>query len=140
MRYTGLFLVLLALLLVSGLALAQSGGDPGLSNGAIPYMSAGVGEDRSSPTPQGPDPWTVKMVFAEQKSRSYVSDVDVVITDAQGKELVNAFSDGPWFLVSLPKGIYELQATYEGATVMQHVEISNEKMKTLYFLFDVGDS
>ncbi len=140
MRYTGLILVSLALLLISGLALAQSGGDPDLATGEIPYMSAGVGEDRSSPTPQGPEPWTVKMVFAEKESRSYVSEVEVQILDAAGKELVNAFSDGPWFLVALPEGAYELLATYNNSTEKQHVEIKDDKMKTLYFFFSESGS
>lgn len=140
MRYAAILVLAAALFLASGLALAQTEGGPVLSTGEIPYMSAGVGEDRTSPTPQGPTPWTLKMVFAEKQSRSYVSDVDVVITDAEGKEVVTAFSDGPWFLVGLPRGTYELQATYEGTTEKQSVTVADETMKTLYFLFSTSGS
>lgn len=140
MRYAVTCLILLVLVLVPGLVLAQSGDTPVLSTGEIPYMSAGVGEDNSSPTPQGPFPWTLKMVFAEKKSRAYVSDVDVVIRNSEGKEVVNAFSDGPWFLAGLPKGNYELQATYVNSTEKQSVTITDDTMKTVYFLFSAGDS
>ncbi len=140
MRYAIINLSLLALLLLSGLVQAQTGVDPDMSTGEIPYMSAGVGEDSSSPTPQGPQAWTLKMVFAEKASRSYVSDVEVLITDKDGKQVVEAFSDGPWFLVGLPNGEYELQATYNNQTEKQSVSIAGGKMQTLYFLFADSES
>ncbi len=42
---------------------------------------------------------------------AYLSDVHVVVADDSGQELVNTVTDGPWLILDLPDGEYNVQAS-----------------------------
>jgi hypothetical protein len=50
--------------------------------------------------------------FAEV-SGAFLSDVQVLIEDRSGKELVNTVVDGPWIFVPLPAGTYNVKAIFD---------------------------
>jgi hypothetical protein len=62
-----------------------------------------------------------------------VSDVRVAIADAAGKTLLDATSEGPWFLTRLPVGNYQIVATFAGNAVKRQVAVGTEKLKTIDF-------
>ncbi|TAM08950.1 MAG: carboxypeptidase regulatory-like domain-containing protein [Pusillimonas sp.] len=41
----------------------------------------------------------------------YMSDAQVVVRDSQNNKVLNAVSEGPYFLARLPAGNYEILAT-----------------------------
>jgi hypothetical protein len=45
------------------------------------------------------------------KEGAYLSDVHVVVADEAGEELVNTVTDGPWLILDLPDGQYNVQAS-----------------------------
>ena len=57
--------------------------------------------------------YSLKLVFA-LRSGPYVADVAVTIFDESGAKVVNAHSDGPWFLAQLPPGNYRVVARRKG--------------------------
>ena len=90
--------------------------------GNVTYVSGGVGaESISQLTAQSRD-FNLKLVFALQ-SGDYLSGVGVAIADASGKTLLNATSDGPWFLTKLPTGNYQIVATFAGTAVTRQVSV-----------------
>jgi hypothetical protein len=60
----------------------------------------------------------VKLVFA-LNTGNYVSDVQVRVTDSNGKVVIDDTSNGPWLLARLPAGSYTANASYNGHTVTQ---------------------
>ncbi|MGA1742672.1 MAG: hypothetical protein ACO4AC_11040 [Pseudohongiellaceae bacterium] len=56
-----------------------------------------------------PDEGTRLVFFAS--SGSYLSGVQVVIKDTNGRELVNVRTRGPWLILNLPTGQYQLEAS-----------------------------
>ncbi len=102
------------------------------TSGGITYVSGGVGDDSIAKLEALARDFNVKLVFALQ-SGNYVSDVKVVIADAKGKTLVDATSAGPWFLVKLPAGSYQVVATFEGKTVKRAVTAGKAKLQTVDF-------
>lgn len=42
---------------------------------------------------------------------NYLADIEVILRDAAGKEIVNTTSTGPWLILDLDPGQYQEQAT-----------------------------
>jgi hypothetical protein len=102
------------------------------NNGGISYVSGGVGTASSDRLNSLAKDFNVKLVFA-LKSGDYVSNVDVKIADASGKTLVDAKSEGPFFLTRLPAGSFKVGATFEGKTESRTIAVGAEKLRTIDF-------
>lgn len=104
-------LILLSSLLCSGATLAQ---DPVLYNG-------GVGSDERERV-------SVKGTRLEffVRGGAYLAGVQVSIRDARNRELVNLVTEGPWLILDLPAGRYQLEASLAADKVLRGS-------------FDVGD-
>lgn len=102
------------------------------TTGGISHASGGIGDDSIARLNALAGQFNLKLVFALQ-SGNYVTDVKVVIADAKGKTLLDATSAGPWFLVKLPAGNYQIVATFEGKTVKRPVTVGKAKLQTVDF-------
>jgi len=102
----------LALALLSFLAMPLSAwaqdGDPILEANGIKYACAGVGKaSRNDPR------WTafpVRLEFAAANG-DFLGDPSVTVTDAAGKQVFTAQCNGPWVLIELAPGSYQVHAT-----------------------------
>jgi hypothetical protein len=102
------------------------------SAGGVSYVSGGVGTDSIDRLNALAGDFNVKLVFA-LKSGEYVSDVRVVIADAAGKTLLDTTSEGPWFLIRLPVGNYQVAATLSGNAVKRQFAVGAAKLRTIDF-------
>ncbi len=98
----------------------------------ISHVSGGIGEDSLAKMEALVRNFNLKLVFALQDGH-YVTDVKISITDARGKTLLDATSEGPWFLAKLPAGNYQIVATFEGKTVKHSVTVGKAKLQTVDF-------
>lgn len=115
---------------------AQAGNDGVVQTAAgVSYVSGGVGADSIARLDSLAKDFNVKLVFA-LKSGNYVSDVRVMITDSAGKTRVDAIAQGPWFLIRLPAGSYQVAATFAERSIKQKVDIGSAKLKTMHFRWD----
>jgi hypothetical protein len=73
--------------------------DPVVFNGGISL------EERASAPKEG-----TKLEFF-LAGGPYLSDVHVVVEDDSGNQLVNTVTDGPWLILDLPEGQYDVQAS-----------------------------
>ena len=85
--------------------------DPVVFNGGISL------EERASAPEEG-----TKLEFF-LTGGPYLSDVHVVVEDDSGNELVNTVTDGPWLILDLPDGEYNVQASL-GADQVQSGKIT----------------
>ena len=76
--------------------------------------------------------FNLKLLLA-RKSGEYLGDVEIVISDAKGAEILKATSEGPIFMANLPAGSYEVAATTEGLTQKQRVTVVKGKLGTTHF-------
>lgn len=105
------FLFLVTLLAVTNItALAQ---DRVIFNGGISL------EERMTAPTTG-----TKLVFFV-RAGNFLSDVQVVVKDQSGQELVNTVSKGPWLILDLPAGRYRVSASIDSGET-QSVEIAVE--------------
>jgi hypothetical protein len=98
----------------------------------IPYVSGGFGlEERAKLRTMGKTD-NLELSFA-LKNKDYLSAADVLIKDAQGKEILKAVSDGPLFFTKLPAGKYTIEATAQGRTEEQVVQVPAKGRTQAYF-------
>jgi hypothetical protein len=98
----------------------------------IPYVSAGFGLDERAQLRELSKSDNLELSFA-LKNKDYLSGADIVIKDDQGKEILKAVSDGPLFFAKLPGGKYRIEATAEGRTEEQVVQVPAKGQTQAYF-------
>ncbi len=69
--------------------------------------------------------YTLKLVYAQQNG-DFVADVHTEITDANGEVVVDVICGGPWVLVDLPGGSYDVSATFQGETETMTVAVAGD--------------
>jgi hypothetical protein len=104
------------------------------SYSGIPYVSGGIGlDEREALTRMSPD-YNLKLSFAVT-SGNYLGDVPIVIRDAGGKVVLEAVSEGPWFLTKLPPGKYNVTAKLMGQIQQRSVQVSAGGQSQLSFFW-----
>jgi len=98
---------------------------PTQTQGGVEYVSGGFGLDESTAFKQAIRQWPLALTFASSSNgvNAYASDVQVVIRDKQDATVLNALSEGPYFLARLPAGSYSVFVTYEGQTQSRKITI-----------------
>jgi len=121
-RLTGAAVVVL---LLSGPVFADQNAADGVA-----YLSGGVGESSRAEIDAVQDQYSLKLVFA-YTTGEFLAEVGVVITDSAGTTLVSTDADGPWLLVNLPAGTYNVAATVNDETKTQQVTVPASGLKTV---------
>lgn len=76
----------------------------------VPYLSGGIGETEREEILAREQEFNLKLLFAE-KSGAYLTDVRLMILTSSGQSVLVLDSAGPYLLVKLPPGHYQVQAT-----------------------------
>jgi len=100
--------------------------------GDISYVSGGIGEESREQLKAFAAAFNLKLLLAH-KSGEYIGNVQIVIVDSQGKEVLKAVSEGPIFMANLPAGRYEVIAATEGLTQKLRATVVKGKLGTLVF-------
>jgi len=103
--------------------------------GGLSYVSGGVGEESLQRLREQVSEFNLKLVFA-MASGAFLSNVRVAIADGKGETLVEAISDGPWFLAKLPVGKYRVVATYAGKAIQRSVAVEATALNTVDFRWE----
>lgn len=132
----GSILVLLGILSTSGLSqntpLSINYTLPPLQNqGGIEFLTGGIGSDESQAILQEGGKWPLMLELARASAprAEYLSDVHITIKDASGLTVLKTVTRGPYLLAKLPPGRYSLDATYEGKTLHQDLNLQKEHKK-----------
>lgn len=136
MKYSKLFTAAGAALVLGTAALvpaANAAGDEVVQlSGYVSYVSGGVGLTSIDRLNAISRDFNLKLVFA-LKSGDYIDGVNVTIANSAGKTLVDAASEGPWFLTKLPAGNYQIVATFAGKPERRAVSVGAGKLRTVAF-------
>jgi hypothetical protein len=137
-----LTLLLLAMALLSA-PVASAADEPGVqSNGAVQYLSGGVGKDEADALKQQSADYALTLEFASSRSAegdtsagAYIADVRVDIRDAQGRPMLNTISTGPLLLVRLPPGDYTVVADWNGVRKQHSVDLPEGARRHVVFMW-----
>lgn len=111
----------LAFGLVGG-AYAQPGLPAVHQQGAVSFVSGGVGQDESTAFERNEGRWPLALRFTGAGGE-FLADVHVSVTDAKGAEVLKTDARGPFMLVKLAPGHYTVQASYSGKVQSRPVTV-----------------
>ncbi|WP_291991260.1 carboxypeptidase regulatory-like domain-containing protein [Candidatus Accumulibacter sp. ACC007] len=100
---------------------------------AVPYVSGGIGDDDPIEVEAMRNEYNLQLVFVEKGSGAYLADVKVRIQDAAGQTVLDAYSPGPLFFVSLRPGHYRVDAEYNGGVLSKTASVGEGRRRELYF-------
>jgi len=105
----------------------------------FPYLYGGVGSDEREMIEARGKAYNVKFSFAAQGG-AFLSDVQLVIADAKGGELISLITDGPLFFIQLPPGIYAVSATFRNETKeIRALAVVKDKTVRRTLIWDLGE-
>jgi hypothetical protein len=101
----------------------------------VTFVSGGVGGEGVQAIRAIEQDYNLRLLFAMQGSGDYLSSVDVKILDQTGRTLVDAISNGPYFLARLGPGRYRIVAESGGKSIEKRVDISSGQVvsQSLYW-------
>ena len=102
--------------------------------GNVPYISGGVGLDEREAINQMAKDYNLKLSFA-LTSGNYVGDVSIEIRDSSGSVVLEAISNGPWFISKLPPGRYTVIVNDYEKTQSKVVQVSPKKQTVINFFW-----
>jgi len=100
--------------LLGGLAAATATAQVPRSQGNIVFVSGGIAEDEQMTMESLRGQYNLHLLFAQQGSGAFYTDVPVQITDAGGDMVLSAVSEGPYFFARLAPGRYTVSVSHEG--------------------------
>jgi hypothetical protein len=121
-----------AILLGSGSLVSANNDGVVQTEGNISYVSGGVGTESLDKLSSIAGKFNLKLVFA-LVTGDFLSNVRVAIADAKGKAVLDTVSEGPWFLIKLPAGTYQIVATIAGKEQKRQITVGAEKLTTVDF-------
>ncbi|MGF6767575.1 hypothetical protein P3T18_000045 [Paraburkholderia sp. GAS199] len=107
-----------------------------LEQGNVRYVSGGVGHDEAKAMRRAASGWPLSLDFYGP-TRDYLADVHVRLEDANGIELLQADSRGPYMLLQLQPGSYTVFARYKNKEQKRTIKVSPTGHVNLPFTFDV---
>jgi hypothetical protein len=108
----------------------------GITNQGYPFIFGGVGSSERESMEERARNYNVKLVFAA-KDGSFVSGVTLAIATAKGAEIMSVATEGPWFYIQLPPGIYAVKATFKGETKeIKALSVTKEKKVQQSLIWD----
>ncbi len=104
--------------------------------GNTQFITGGYGLEESSAIKKAMAEFPLALTFTQQADgrAAYLSDVQVVIRDKSDQNVLNVESRGPYLLVNLAPGDYQVHATYQGQTQSREIQITDKK--TVRIIFD----
>jgi hypothetical protein len=104
------------------------------------FMTGGVGTEERDEMMQLANQYNLALSFAA-RSGQYLSDVNVMITDSKGREIVNTISAGPLFYAELPRGRYNVKVSYGTRTEeIRDLEIESGQLVSKVFHWNVPEN
>lgn len=103
------------------------------TQGGIAFVSGGIGDEERGAINQLKGGYNLHLTFAAQGSGQFLADVKVKLLDEKGKTLLDAISDGPFFLARVSPGRYRVVAEAGGRSTEKTVEVPAKGAASLYF-------
>ncbi len=108
-----------------------------ITQGNVRYISGGVGEQSAAAFKQAAAKYPLELLFAQKASPNdvYLAGVKVTVRDRAGKVVLDAVTEGPYLLATMPAGRYQIEASHEGVAKTQAVEIGSGKHQRLVMVW-----
>mgnify|MGYP006294405847 FL=1 len=119
-------LILMSVGLLSlGLATLAAGEEAGVMKGTkdnVAFMTGGVSKGERSEMEAASGKYNLKVVLATEEG-AYLARLPVWIQDAQGKQVLEVETNGPWLYAKLPDGRYTVKSMHGAVEKMRTVRV-----------------
>jgi hypothetical protein len=105
------------------------------TDGAISYLSGGVGADEITAMKQEQSKYPLTMEFVEhaKPKDELLANVAVTIKNNDGKVMLQTMSDGPYLFAKVPDGMYVITAEIRGTPQSRVVNVAAQKSEHVLF-------
>jgi hypothetical protein len=109
------------------------------TQGEVQYLTGGIGEAAFAAFRQAQSafPLAVEFVRKAAEHDTYIIDVEVDVTDRDGKSVLKLRTDGPHLLARLRDGEYLVAATYFGHTLERKVRVAGHTSARVVFVWEM---
>jgi hypothetical protein len=104
-----------------------------------PFVTGGVGAEEMDTLNSEKKQYALAILTASKGSGAFLADVHIRITDAQSRQVLDTVLDGPWLLVDLPPGRYQVEATLNSRVQKNVVTLGIGDHHQAAFYFDTHD-
>lgn len=127
--------IAIAASLISTASMGMSSGNT-VRGGA--FVSGGIGESEILALDAQRDRFSLWVITAAKLSGAYLADVRIRITDAKKALVLEQKIEGPWLLVDLPLGRFEVEASLGDQSLKRATTIHAGDHHQMVFYFDVA--
>lgn len=92
--------------------------------GKITFVSGGVGAGNRNAMRQVENRYNLHLMFAVQRSGDYLANVGVKLANTQGKTVLHATSNGPFFFANVPAGHYKITVMSQGRPLTRDIAVA----------------
>lgn len=112
----------------------------GQSSQGWAYLDGGVGRTEVESMESEKGKYSLWIITAARTSGAHLADVDVTIVNAKGEQVFERRLEGPWLMLDLPLGRYEIRARAGREQQSRVTTIHSGDHHQVVFHFDVeGD-
>jgi len=116
---------------------ATANADVGRTPEGVWYAVGGIGEEESSRIAIDSVNHALSLRVAARGSGAYLADVDLRIVDGNNRRVFQGHLDGPWLLIDLPPGRYEIVGEHEGEVSRLDVVVPEHGRRSAVMYFPV---
>ncbi len=99
------------------------------------FVSGGVGEEEARQLQAERARYSLSVRTAAKRSGAFLADVHIRIRNAAQTTVFDQDLDGPWLMIDLPGGRYEVEARFAGQSQRQVTTIALQGHQQLDFRF-----
>ena len=105
------------------------------TEGSIKFIAGGIGSEESSSMKAEAKNWPLLIELSQKDGlkSNWITEVNIIITDAKGIPLLNQSNQGPMLLVSLKPGKYMIEGTYLNVRMVRTIVITSALPQKISF-------
>jgi hypothetical protein len=134
-RWLAAGLVSFASMLAMPLAEATTSGQ---STQGWAFLDGGIGQTETEGMQSERGNYSLWIITAARTSGAHVADVEVTIANDKGEQVFRRRLEGPWLMINLPLGRYEVRARLGQENQSRITTIHPSDHHQVVFYFDVG--
>lgn len=101
------------------------------------FLEGGVGQTETEGMESERSKYSLWIMTAGRTSGAHLADVEVTIVDDKGEQVFERRLDGPWLMINLPLGRYEVRSRYGQETQSRITTIHPGDHHQIVFYFNV---
>lgn len=118
-------------------SVASAAVDRGILPQSGAFVVGGIGQEEIAQLNAERNNYSFWAITAVKGSGEHLADVRMQISDRSKRVVFDLVLSGPWLLIDLPPGIYEVEATYNGETHAKTTTIRAGGHHQAVFYFNV---